>query len=330
MARRMGPFASPGRFSSRGLFYSYEREPGVHVVAAWPRKSKAKPTELQRLYRKLMGGVQRSARYRLDIEQVAAEEFQKGSPYLRKDCLIAAAWGTMIEAYTLNGDRITGVRVLASEIQAMLDTITDVTGSMLMRTNQGWRPLYPVQVGRVLTDKGPGNVPAWEMPTAPAATNDSEVIYGVTGEQGDAKPTLGFLATIRAGVAIKSATAAFFAATATTVQASLWTVSGGKLDTLQAQSLVEPVSAGTGNMVKFTFGSLYVPTGEQSIAVVFYQPGTGSGDKLPIGYIDYQPTAPAFTVGPNHIELSEAPASGVSYSTYNHYPKVAAIGFTIP
>ena len=101
--------------------------------------------------------------------QMFAADMTKNSTWLTRDFLMSLAFGKALIVNMADGTQWMSIREAFPQVQAMLDSITDVRGSMLIRFADGWRGFSPVgtTAGQILTSNGPGLEPTYE--DAPAS-----------------------------------------------------------------------------------------------------------------------------------------------------------------
>jgi hypothetical protein len=108
------------------------------IASKWPRK---KPTrrEAWRLYHELEFGKAARLSTSSVAEQLDSAILQtKGSGNVARDLLTAAAMGTVMQVTLADGTRLYPARMVNPNPQYILDLITDLPGSWLMRNSQGW------------------------------------------------------------------------------------------------------------------------------------------------------------------------------------------------
>lgn len=103
-------------------------------------------------------------KYAIPEDMIAAIEFTQGTGLLPRDVLMAAAFGTLVTGYLTDGRVLYGARVMADEIQPLLDSITDIPGSMLFRGPTGWIGIPPGAATEVLVCNGAIIPPGWTDP----------------------------------------------------------------------------------------------------------------------------------------------------------------------
>lgn len=145
-----------------GLFYSsFNTKLGKWVVHAWPRKRpnlSEKTKRQNETFRQAMALVKFSA----GESRVAAGELAAGKPFLPQDFLMASAYGTMVRQWNIGGKVIRSYRIMNSEIQAMLDSISSIEGCMLVRGPDGWAALLPGDDRDVVTFNASTGLPEWQ------------------------------------------------------------------------------------------------------------------------------------------------------------------------
>lgn len=92
----------------------------------------------------------------------AAYKNAVGTPFLPRDLLMAAAYGKMVRVVTTDGQVWRGIRLMQTEIQTMLDSISATPGVILVRTDDGWAALLPGSNNQVLTLDGATGLPDWK------------------------------------------------------------------------------------------------------------------------------------------------------------------------
>lgn len=136
----------------------------------WPRKRGPIKSEAQKHTAEQFALAQRAANEAYSWFWIEAENMATGTIWNRREILIMAAQGTLFEIRLRDGSFYGNWFRLAREIQALLDTISDVTGTLLVRRGSGWEALLPGAENYVLTSNGPDFNPNWQpAPGAPVA-----------------------------------------------------------------------------------------------------------------------------------------------------------------
>ena len=159
--RIKGLSPQPNPLRLKGRLYSYVTQDGRRIVAAWPKKRGTPKSPAQ------LASIERFKQAIAAIKLVSGEEYQAakdatdGTPFLPRDALLAAYYGSLIRINVAGGPTLYSRRAMNQETQAALDSITTTTGALLVRTDDGWVALEPAQAGAVLTSFGPGHPPAY-------------------------------------------------------------------------------------------------------------------------------------------------------------------------
>lgn len=124
-----------------------------------------------------------------------SKEVAGRSGYTWKDSLIAMFYGTNVEYTDINGVFWQGRRIVAQEIQTLLDSISAVPGSILVRTTTAWAVLYPGSAGKVLTMREDTNLPDWLAQASGGGGGFIEADFTASGPAGDAFASLGYFVT---------------------------------------------------------------------------------------------------------------------------------------
>jgi len=154
------------------------------IVGKWPRKRGPAKTPLAAENQAQFAQVVAWCKQPMSADVEVAQSVTKGTGYLPRDLMESACYGLVCIAYTQDGRILYGRRMLTENAQALLDTITTVTGAMLVRTADGWIGLVPAMAGYVLTDNGPGAVPTYQAPalTPPDGTAQLDTITTTEGD----------------------------------------------------------------------------------------------------------------------------------------------------
>jgi hypothetical protein len=95
----------------------------------------------------------------LDVKSAYAQT--KHVHFRPHDYLAMAAFGTLNAGRTTDGQLWIGGRVAQKDIETLLDSISNVPGSVLVRTTDAWEALLPGVSAEVLTIDGLTGQPAW-------------------------------------------------------------------------------------------------------------------------------------------------------------------------
>ncbi|MGA7966797.1 MAG: hypothetical protein WCB49_13105 [Gammaproteobacteria bacterium] len=151
---------------ARGHFYVREDPKHGQIAQSWPRARVGPGSPAQQDSQKAFSQAVRWARNPMQQELQVALDLSKDTGYLPRDVLISAIYGRLVVAYMKNGKTIRGVRDLAGDIQALLDSIADAPGTILVRTATGWSGIAAGLADDVLTAGGAGVPPRWAPVTA--------------------------------------------------------------------------------------------------------------------------------------------------------------------
>lgn len=161
MATR-GPSAPRGRrFYIKGVGAIGSNRVGAFVFRTAPLRRKKKPSLAQYYAQGTLEMATIFARVATAWEVQTSKDIAGRSGYTWKDQLIAMFYGTGVEFTDIDGVQWRGRRILAAEIQTLLDSISSAPGSILVRTDNGWAVLFPGTPGYALTMSPATNLPDW-------------------------------------------------------------------------------------------------------------------------------------------------------------------------
>jgi len=152
----------PGRFLTK---------PGrgeTFIAQTWPRKRGPIKSEEQKETARQFALAQKAANEAFSWNYIEAENMSQGTIWNRREMLVKAAQGNLFEFRMDDGEFYGNWFVLAKEIQALLDTITDEVGTLLVRSGDGWAALMPGADGYYLQSNGPDFLPAWNPVSEPS------------------------------------------------------------------------------------------------------------------------------------------------------------------
>lgn len=145
----------------KGAFQTMEYADG-RIAARAPQPKGLKVTSpVQKAQNEAFGWACKATTWAIDFDRIAAEEGSKGTPWLPRDILVAAMYGTLVTVVTRDGRTFGGARLVAADIQALLNQITDTPGAILVRGEDSWIGLGPGTATQVLTAFGSGLIPQW-------------------------------------------------------------------------------------------------------------------------------------------------------------------------
>lgn len=105
-----------------------------------------------------------------------AMEMTAHATWTWKDWLMSIQYGRGLEVHFEDGTVWKGARVLADEIQQLLDTISTTPGAILMRGPTEWGVLIPSDAQDVITSNGPSALPDYLPPTG-GGGGGGELLY---------------------------------------------------------------------------------------------------------------------------------------------------------
>ncbi len=124
-------------------------------------------------------------------EYQAAQAMAVNTPYLGRDLLMKAARGTLVIFQFQDGSVLMGTQYAATLLEALLNTISETPGTMIVKTVDGWSGLLPGDDGKVLTIDSVSGLPIWETPAGGGGT-----IAHVDGVDGVTASVVGDTATV--------------------------------------------------------------------------------------------------------------------------------------
>ena len=96
-------------------------------------------------------------------ERQAVTDACKGTQWLARDLHTVLMYGTFFMLTDTTGKRLYPM-AYGDKVSEALDSLGYEVGSIMVRTDDGWRYLPPGNPGQVLTSNGPGVPPSWETP----------------------------------------------------------------------------------------------------------------------------------------------------------------------
>jgi hypothetical protein len=164
MAQRGPPSPRGRRLYLKTIGAVGEKAHGSFVFRTAPRQRTKTQTDAQRYATATLAIANRLLSTTTAWEREQAQEIAGNSGFTWKDVMIANFYGTSSEFVDENGVHWYGRRILAKEIQTLLDSISSTEGSVLVRTANGWAALYGGGDGKVLTINPTNHLPDWIMP----------------------------------------------------------------------------------------------------------------------------------------------------------------------
>lgn len=148
--------------SLRGGFVIRQTRWGL-VAQAWPRRRPDQKKPYQKYQQAEFAYASRWACNPEPIEYQTAIALTKDTLLVPRDMLVMASFANAFEFIMPDGSTLTRFRDVAPNPQYVLDLITELVGSMIVRTNDGWVGLGIGNDGDVLTVVD--QVVTWAAPT---------------------------------------------------------------------------------------------------------------------------------------------------------------------
>lgn len=136
------------------------------IVQSWPRPRGPIKSQQQLETATAFALAQYRAAHAWSWEFIEARSQTEGTVWNWRELLVKSAYGNLYEFVDNEGNFNGNWFVMASEIQLLLDTITDEVGALLVRGAGGWRPLLPGPVDYILKTNGPSQLPSWTPPAS--------------------------------------------------------------------------------------------------------------------------------------------------------------------
>ena len=190
MARVSGPPGNAATHKHRGKWQIVWHPRFGHYARAWPRK-RGKPTNQLVIDRvAAFSRAVQQVKFLTSEDQIAARELAAGSTLTWKDVAIKSAMGTMFQFTTQDGTVWRGLRMAQGDIEALLNSISNTQGVILIRDQTEWVALLPGSEGQVLTIPSQNALPAWADPPQPTGPGLSPLFGPYAPPAQSAFPTL--------------------------------------------------------------------------------------------------------------------------------------------
>lgn len=132
---------------------------GQQIVKRWQRPRGPPSSEAQAATQTGFLNIVAAQKNSWPVDQVGARLIAEGSQYAWRDVIGRACVGRLSE-FILEDESLR----LVPQVQDLLDSITDVVGSLLVRTPAGWIGLELGTNGTVLTWNDAAEGPLWQTP----------------------------------------------------------------------------------------------------------------------------------------------------------------------
>lgn len=145
----------PGRY-----YRTFNRLYGVWVVHKWPKKRPKVSSKTQK-QNKIFADAMKLVRQASGDERVAATLLTAHAPFLYQDALMAGTYGTMVPEVNWNGENLRSYRLTNTNINQLLNSISSVPGSMLVRGSDDWMAILPGNAGDTMQMDALSGTPVW-------------------------------------------------------------------------------------------------------------------------------------------------------------------------
>lgn len=151
------------RPSSRKRYYSRVSR-GIEITQSWPKPRGRSLAPKTREQMEFFRQVQWAFKYQDPFIAVQYAQTVQGTPLLPRDLFLMAAANRMSELHLPDGSRIFSMAQVV-DMSKMLDALSYIPGSLLVRYDELWGAFPPGPEGWVMTSAGESEVPGWAPPT---------------------------------------------------------------------------------------------------------------------------------------------------------------------
>ena len=180
MATQKGTQPGGRAVKLRGLVYIHQHPFGGWVARTWPKKQPQRTMTgngvTMQQFSLVGASVQRAQTW--EVEAAKAQTLNSG--YTWKDYYIGTLYGRGVNVDFLDGTIWRSARVLATEVQLLLDSITNQPGALLYRDVTGWLGLYKGTDKQVLTSLDSSVGPVWADPPEPSGATGATYFYAMS------------------------------------------------------------------------------------------------------------------------------------------------------
>ncbi len=168
---------------ARGVYYTRVTKYGI-IAQKWPTKGYQAKTPYDYYRNAEFAIAARWAASPISTEYENAVALSHGSTNTWRDLLTSASFGSLIIIEMEDGTTLQQQRNMTNNPQYMLDLVTDVVGSMLYRSSEGWIGIPPGNNGDVLTENN--GEPIWLAGyNLPNPTYASDLLDQLGATEGD-------------------------------------------------------------------------------------------------------------------------------------------------
>lgn len=158
--RGLQPNGGPLRI--KGVAHQYYSEKWQRwITRSWPKGAGAATPGRLKARASFSQAVQ-AIKHAVAQDIGAAQEWSQNTPFLVRDMLMMAWYGTLIVAHDVDGYLWEAEAVAYKDIQTLLDSMGYVVGSIIARDGQDWVIVTPGDDGDILISRGAGALPEWQ------------------------------------------------------------------------------------------------------------------------------------------------------------------------
>lgn len=177
MATQKGSQPAGRAVKLRGHVYVHQHPFGGWVARTWPKPKPVNMSNGQWLGMQQLSWATYITKRAQTWEIESAKEQTVNSGYTWKDYYIAALYGRGINVDFEDGTIWRSARIMAGEVQLLLDSISNIPGSILYRDLTGWTYLVKGADKQVLTSLDAQVGPVWQDPPAPVGATGESYTY---------------------------------------------------------------------------------------------------------------------------------------------------------
>ena len=177
MATQKGSQPAGRAVKLRGHVYVHQHPFGGWVARTWPKPKPVNMSNGQWLGMQQLSWAAYITKHAQTWEIESAKDQTVNSGYTWKDYYIAALYGRGVNVNFEDGTIWRSARVMASEVQLLLDSITNIPGTILYRDLTGWTYLLKGADKQVLTALDSEVGPKWQDPPTPVGATGESYTY---------------------------------------------------------------------------------------------------------------------------------------------------------
>lgn len=150
----------------RGSLVIVKRQDGSYYASSWPRKRGQNHGPRQSHIQDNFKLMNAQAPALDPMTKVQMRELATNTIFRPTDLELMLMAGKLWEIWTKDGQVIRPVKIMASEIQVYLDTISTTPGAVIYRSPTGWVALDPGSDGEFLATQPSNGAVAWATPAS--------------------------------------------------------------------------------------------------------------------------------------------------------------------